>query len=138
MKKVVKQLKGKTPTLEVKKNGQHVGILNTETTIEDCVYHETETRPLIGDNLILPDYVREHLAYFIEGRKETYYGIIYPNENKFNKKIWNIDLIAQELANFTTVSKIIHWGNNVYIQLTRDKESEEIDLLFSTAFNWKD
>lgn len=137
MKKVVKQLKGKTPVLEVKKNGQHVGILNTETTIEDCVYYDTEARPMIGDNIILSEDTREYLAFMIYNRREAYYGIIYPNDKKYEKKKWEVELIVQELANFTTISKIIHWGRNVYIQLTRDT-NQDLDLLFSTAFNWED
>ena len=138
MKKTVKQVKGKLPIFEVKKNGQHVGVLNTETLIDECIFYTTETRPNIGDNLILPENIRQHIAFLIEKKKEVYFGIIYPNERKFKKNIWNLELIAQELSNFTTVSKITHWGNNIYIHLTRDRMSEEMTLLFSTAFNWED
>lgn len=137
MKKTVKQLKGTTPLFEVKKNGRHVGVLNTETYIEDCIFYDVGERPMIGDNLILPEDVRQKLAFRVYNTRDAYFGIIYPNEKKFKKTLWNTELISQELASFTTVSKIMHWGKNTYIQLTRDDNSQ-IDYLFSTAFNWNE
>ena len=140
MKKTTKKFEGKLPVFSIKRNGQHLGILSTEpeNLINDAVYYETLVRPIVGDNIILPDITRLEMANKIIQSKDVYFGIIYPNEKKFKKQIWTLELVSQELANFTTISKITHWGDNSYIHLTRDRETEELTLLFSTAYNWED
>lgn len=140
MKKTVKSINGKLPNLTVRRNGQHIGLLNTEpeNMVTDYVYYDIPTKPNVGDNIIIPPEIRNEMAFRIKESKDVYFGIIYPNEKKFKKSSWSIEMISQELANFTTISKITHWGNNTYIHLTRDRESEELSLLFSTAYNWED
>lgn len=140
MKKITRTIEGKLPTFSIKRNGQHIGILNTEpeNLISDAVYYETTIRPSVGDNIILPPQIRGEIAFKIVEEKDVYFGIIYPNEKKYKKQVWSVELIAQELANFTTVSKVTHWGENIYIHLTRDRESEEFSILMSTAYNWED
>jgi hypothetical protein len=131
-------LKGDLPILTKLKKGQHVGIRTVDMSIVDCAHYETLVRPIKGDVLILPEFIRDELAYNVSQSKEEYYGIVYPKEKKFNSKLWRTKLIAQELASFTKVSQVVHWGDSWYIQLVRETNDNDLDTLFSIGFNWED
>jgi hypothetical protein len=131
-------LKGNLTTLTKLKKGQHVGIRTIDVKISDCVDYQTSVRPIKGDVLILPEFIRDELAYKISESKEDYFGIIYPDEKKFNEKLWKVKLIAQHLAEFTKVSQVVHWGDSWYIQLVRDMNDTDLETLFSIGFNWED
>ncbi len=134
----VKSLSGKLTPLEVKREGQHVGIRNTESPVEDCVLYQTGREPKKGDTWILPPHIRSELAFRIFPKKDVYYGVIYPKEKKFNKKLWEENLIEQELSEFTIVSQVVQWGDSTYINLIRNFDDKDQDYLFSTAYNWEE
>lgn len=138
MLKKVSELKGEATHLEVKKGGQHFGIRSIDGDITDFVLFETPQRPRIGETVVLPPSIMGQMAFKIHERKDDYFGIIYPNERKFNQKKWDINLIAQELAAISKVSKITHWGDSTYIALIRNYEDKDQEYLDSSSYNWED
>jgi len=136
-KKKLNQLKGETTPFRVERNGQYVLIRNVDD-IRKGIFFETHRTLHIGEKLILSWADKLDLAHIVLNNKEAYYGIIYPKQKKFDKKLWNIDLVAQELAEFTKISVIETWGVNSYVMLVRDDEDPDRDKLFSTGFNWEE
>lgn len=134
----VKKIKGELTTLGLSRKGQHIGIRNTETTIQDCIFYETQKDLKVGDTIVLDESTRKEISYKIEKNKDVYFGVIFPNEKKFNKNKWVVNLIAQELAEFVIVSQVIHWGDSTYVNLIRNYKDEDLDYLFSSSFNWSE
>ncbi|UII80016.1 hypothetical protein [Flagellimonas sp. CMM7] len=131
-------IEGNLSHLSIKRPGQHVGIRNTESFMEHCILYDTERKPSVGETWLLPEEIRAELAFNVFNHRETYYGIIYPDDKKYDPKKWNEKFIEQELAEFTKVSEVIQWGESTYITLVRNYDDKDLNYLFSTAWNWKE
>ena len=152
-KKQVKSLKGEVSNLSIVPSGQHVGIRNTEHFIGHGVIYETPLKfftnkegatynvtrlPQVGDEIVLPEDILGMLSMIVHDHPDIYFGIIYPKDKKFNQKKWKQSIIAQELASFTKISQIIHWGESTYITMVRNYEDKDLEYLHSIAWNWEE
>lgn len=130
MEKVVKSMKFKI------NSRFRVCLINIDSVTDYSIYWHSDYKPSINEEIILTMEERRELAQKVLSGKEIFYGLINPKEKKFDAKKWTLNHIENELAHFSRVVKIVHWGGEVFFMLDRRKKTPE--KYFKIAFNWKE